>query len=388
MRQDLQIGEVRSLDLEAPGEHIVITHDEHTQFALAAFEAHIMFALGNLERGSQLLANELIIKAVPFGLWPAQHPLGFQVFVGAARDLIQRLQEHLVRLAHFPHPHQVASEAVAAGFPLHIPIQFVVTLVVVNFPQVPLHTRTAQHGARETPVDCFFAADRANAFHAAAENRVIGDQFFVFVDFGREVVAEVAALVDPTVGQVSGHAAHAEIVVVNQACARGGFPQVIDHLPFAEDVEEGGLRTHIGQEGAKPQQVVGDSVQLQHDHADVAGAAGHFNAGELFGSVNRDCFVEHPGGVVPPTDVGHEHDVGAVFGDFLHAAMEIANDGFAVDDVFAVEGDDEPQHAVHGRVMGAHVHDHRFGFGFNPGHRIDRSPLVVALGIACGRSPR
>ena len=51
MGQDLEIVEVGGADFEAPGGDIVVTLDEHTDFALAGFEASVELTTGSLEGG-------------------------------------------------------------------------------------------------------------------------------------------------------------------------------------------------------------------------------------------------------------------------------------------------------------------------------------------------
>ena len=88
--------------------------------------------------------------------------------------------------------------------------------------------------------------------------------------------------------------------------------------------------------------MVGDAVQLQHQHADVAGPARHLDAGQPLGGIDHDGLIEHARRVVHAAYVGHVHDAGAVFGDLLHAAMEIADHRLAVHHILAIEGHHQP----------------------------------------------
>ena len=65
--------------------------------------------------------------------------------------------------------------------------------------------------------------------------------------------------------------------------------------------------------------------------------------------------------VVHAVHVGIEHGVGAVLGDLLHAAMQVADDALGAQNFFAVELQDDAQHAVRGGVLRAHVDDEFVG---------------------------
>ena len=230
---------------------------------------------------------------------------------------------------------------------------------MVHLAQVPGHARGPQHRPRQAPVDRHLAADHAQSLDPFAEDRVVSNQFFVFIDLRAKPVAEVFALLQPAPGQVGRHPANAEVVVVDQALAGGRLPEVVDHLPLAEDIEEGGLGAHVGQERAQPQQVVGDAVQFQHQHADVAGPLRHRHIGQPFGRIHHDRLIEHARRIVHAAHVGHEHHVGAVLGNFFHAAVQVADHRLAIDHVLAIEGHHQPQHPVHRGVVGAEVDHHR-----------------------------
>ena len=114
--------------------------------------------------------------------------------------------------------------------------------------------------------------------------------------------------------------------------------------------------------------MVGDAVELEHQHADVAGALGHRHVGQALWGVDHDRFVKHAGRVIHAADVGHEHHVRAVLGDLLHAAVEVADDRLAIHHVLTVQGDHKPQHPVHRGVVGPEVHHHRLRARFQLRH--------------------
>ena len=96
--------------------------------------------------------------------------------------------------------------------------------------------------------------------------------------------------------------------------------------------------------------------------------------------------------VVHAVHVGIEHGVGTVLGDLLHAAMQIANHAFGAQNLFAVELQDDAQHAVSGGVLRAHVDDEFVGiekgflvlFQFEVGSPVDR---CLVEGCPVGHCP-
>jgi hypothetical protein len=51
---------------------------------------------------------------------------------------------------------------------------------------------------------------------------------------------------------------------------------------------------------------------------------------------------------------------GAVFGDFFHTAVQVADDALSAQDLLAIQLEDDAQHSVRGWVLRAHVED-QFG---------------------------
>ena len=112
---------------------------------------------------------------------------------------------------------------------------------------------------------------------------------------------------------------------------------------------------------AKPQHMAGQPVQFGQDHPDVIGAGRRFQIQQLL-----DCFaISQPVGdrgyVIHAVDVGIEHRVSAVFRDFFHAAMQIADDTLGAENFFTVESQDDAQHAVGRGMLRAHVDDELIG---------------------------
>ncbi len=150
--------------------------------------------------------------------------------------------------------------------------------------------------------------------------------------------------------------------------------------------------------------MAGQPVQFGQDHANVLGAARGFHIQQLFYRFAVAQAVRHRRHVIHAIHVRIEHGVGAVLGDFLHSAMEVADHALGAQNLFAVQLQDDAQHAVGGRMLRAHVDDEFVGiekgfvvvFEFQMGGPVDRCRVGVDQGfgssvvrsvIARSRSP-
>ena len=66
------------------------------------------------------------------------------------------------------------------------------------------------------------------------------------------------------------------------------------------------------------------------------------------------------GDVIHAVDVGIEHRVGAVLANLFNAAMQVADDALGAQNFFAVQFEDDAQHAVRRRMLRPHV-EHQLG---------------------------
>ena len=129
---------------------------------------------------------------------------------------------------------------------------------------------------------------------------------------------------------------------------------------LAEAVEHRRDGADIERVRAQPQQVAGDAVQLGEDHAHRLRARRRFDVQQL---LHRQAVAQAVGDgrhVVHAVHVGVELRVGAVLGDLFHAAVQVADDAIGAQNLFAIQLEDDAQHAVRGRVLRAHV-EHQFG---------------------------
>ena len=256
-------------------------------------------------------------------------------------------------------------------------------------PQVEVDAGGARVGAGDAVVDHVLLGDDALALGALQEDRVAVDQRLVLLDLGREHLEEVAALRGPAVGQVVAHAAEA-VVVEHHARAGELLHEVEDDLAVAEHVEDhgGAQRREVGGERADRDQVAGDAHELAGDDADELRPPRDLDAGELLDRHDVGPLAVDAGEVLGAVDDRDVLEVGALLGQLLLAAVQVADDRDDVLDELAVEGDDEAQHAVRAGVLRPHVDDDLVERRGRRGRSPRRAPSPRRCGAARASRPR
>ena len=121
-----------------------------------------------------------------------------------------------------------------------------------------------------------------------------------------------------------------------------------------------GQRTEFHAAGGQRHQVRGDPGQLHQQHPDHLGAHRNLDAQQLLDRHAVRGLVERRRQVVGPGDEGDALGPGAVLAGLLDAGVQVADDRPGLHDGLALEFEDQPQHAVGGRVLRTHVDDDAF----------------------------
>ena len=137
--------------------------------------------------------------------------------------------------------------------------------------------------------------------------------------------------------------------------ARRHLEQVEDLVPLAEAVPEHRDRAEVERRGAEPDQVGLDPVELHVEHAQVLGARRDLQLEQALDAAAEGLHVEEVGEVVHPLDERDHLPVALVLAVLLDPGVHVADHRLQVDDDLALEGDQQPQHPVRGRVVRAHV---------------------------------
>ena len=149
--------------------------------------------------------------------------------------------------------------------------------------------------------------------------------------------------------------------VVGQPGATVLLEQIENELTLTQGVHEHRHRPDVHGVSAQPETMTGDPLELGEDGADVSRPPGHLHLHELLDRLAVALVVRGGRDVVHP--VGQQDDLGPVpvLGQLLDTPMDVAYDHIGVDDPFAVESQDHPQHPMGARVLRAHVDDELVG---------------------------
>jgi len=138
----------------------------------------------------------------------------------------------------------------------------------------------------------------------------------------------------------------------------------MDFFTFLVAVKEHGHGAYVHAVHADAQDMGGKTGKLQGQHAQGLAAGGQFPAQQFFHRAGIGDVVGKGGQVVKAVGVGDELVVLDGLPDLFHAAVQVAHHRIAANDLFTIEFQHQPQHAVGGGVGGAHVQGHRFSERF------------------------
>ena len=214
----------------------------------------------------------------------------------------------------------------------------------------------------------------------AMERRAGVEQRPDLAELARHDRQELPELLDRAGRQVLRHAAGTDEGVVHPQ-AGDQLEQVEHLLPLAHPVDEHRGRAQLEAERADPAEVRGDPVQLHHQHPDHAGPFRDpvLDAEQPLHRQAVRGLVEDRHQVVRPGDERHALGPGPVLQVLLDAGVQVADDRPDLGHGLAVQGEDQPQHAVGGRVLRAHVDDDAFvaaGLAGLVGRRDDLVPVL------------
>ena len=149
--------------------------------------------------------------------------------------------------------------------------------------------------------------------------------------------------------------------VRGQARAAVFFENLENFFAVAEGIEQRRDGADVERVRAQPELMTGHAVQFGQNDADVLGARRRFDVEKFFDGLAVSQAVRDRGDVVHAVDVGIEHRVGAVLGNFFDAAVQVSDDALEAHDLFAVESQNHAEHAMGRGMLRAHVDDELVG---------------------------
>ena len=153
---------------------------------------------------------------------------------------------------------------------------------------------------------------------------------------------------------------------------------VQDQLTLAEAERHGGQRAELEGAGGQADQVRADPVELHQDDPDDRGTVRDVvgDPEQLLDGQAVAGLVEEAGQVVHARDEGRALGPAAVLEVLLDAGVQVADAAAGLLDALPLELEDQPQDAVGGRVLRAHVdHDALVGHA-----RVEGDGVPVAAG--------
>lgn len=121
--------------------------------------------------------------------------------------------------------------------------------------------------------------------------------------------------------------------------------------------------------------------------SNVFGAQRHVYVQQLLDRQGEALLVAHHGDVVQAIEVGQRLHVGLVFDQFLRAAVQKTDMRIGAEDDLAVQLQNQPEHAVSGRMLRAEVKPHilygllRQGIHCQGGLLLRRCPIEALHGV-------
>ncbi|MBA7703448.1 hypothetical protein ES703_112234 [subsurface metagenome] len=262
---------------------------------------------------------------------------------------------------HLFYPDAVAVVAITGRAGGYIEFEAVVNRIGVGFADVPPHPTGPEHGAAGRDIYRHFPGKDTDALGARQQYLVLFEQSLVLVNPARHFLEELLQGGDKLFGEVLADAAHPHIVV-GQALAADHVEEVQNLLSFPNHIEHGGHKgAAVVEESADGDKVAGEALQLSHNHPDVFRPLRHRNTSQLFHRQAVSQVVAHRGQIVEPVGEGDAAAVGALLGQFFDAAVEIAEDGFHIDDDLAVERGAHAEDPVGAGVGGADIEHEGLG---------------------------
>ena len=136
------------------------------------------------------------------------------------------------------------------------------------------------------------------------------------------------------------------------------FHQVHEHLALAHGVKQHGHRAQVHGQRANDEQMARNPGEFGHQHAYILGAFGHLYVEQAFDGNGKSQVVGGRADVVQPVGQRKDLRIGEVLGQFLGAAVQVADEGVGALDDFPVHLQDEPQHAMGAGMLGSEVEQH------------------------------
>ena len=171
--------------------------------------------------------------------------------------------------------------------------------------------------------------------------------------------------------QVAVDAADPEVVEEHPLAGQRS-EHIDDLVAFDERPQDRRQATQIQRHPAQEEGMAGDAVEFRREDPDVLGPARDLHVHQLLEGEDRRPFVEQCADVLEWVRIADRLVVVGVLAQLLDATVQVAQDRIEVDDLLAIELQDDAEHAVGRWMLGTHVDEHlavaqgvELGFAFS-----------------------
>ena len=198
--------------------------------------------------------------------------------------------------------------------------------------------------------------NHADVFRPLQPDAVGGQQFLVFVDLGGSEIEELNHVALKALVSFVLAAADAE-GMRGQPSAAILFENLQNLFPVAEGVKKRRHGADIESVRAQPKLMARQAIQFRENYPNIFGSRRRFDVEEFFDRFAVAQPVRDRGHIIHAVDVGIEHGVSAVLGNFFDPAMQVADHALRAQNLLAIQLEDHAQHSVGRRMLRAHVDD-------------------------------
>jgi hypothetical protein len=311
-------------------------------------------------RWMKLVRRVLAPRAFDRGVRPARpgpdqaRQLGHDRAVG---HLVEALVDDPEALLDLVHAQQVAGQAIAFRPGGDVEVELWVDAVRMGPANVEGHPGGPQVGPRHAHPQGGLGVDHAQPAGPPHEDLVLVEEGLVRVDLVGGLAHPGPQPAHELVVQVAVDAADPE-VVEEHPLAGQGRQHLDDLVALDEAPQDRRQAAQVEREPAHEQGMAGDPVELAREDPDVLRAARNLDFVELLEGDHRRPLAEQRADVLERVHVADRLVVVGVLAQLLDTAVEIAQDRVEIDDLLAVDLEDDPQDAVGRWMLGAHVHEH------------------------------
>lgn len=207
----------------------------------------------------------------------------------------------------------------------------------------------------ESPVEGVLCGDGANVDQPLLPDAVVGQELLDLVEARAELLGKAVHVVAQPDRHVHRHATRPDVGGVH-ARARDALVKLHQLLALLEEPQQRRERADVEGVARDGEQVVEDPRDLEEHHADHLRAPRHLALDEALDRHRVAVLRRHHRDVVEAVKVGERLHVRLVLDQLLRPAVEQPDVRVGARDHLAVHLEDEPQHAVRGRVLRPKVH--------------------------------